>query len=119
MKQTNWWPLIIIASASGSVLAEVSDVGSPLRPAIIFWFMLFCPGMAFVRLLQIEDRLMELTVAIALSIGIDTVVSETMVLAQRWSSELGLIVLAGLSLAGVMLQTIFVTGRSYPPLEAG
>jgi hypothetical protein len=60
--------------------------------------------MAFMRLLRIKDRIMELTVAIALSIALDTVVGETMVFARRWSPEWGLILLACLSVAGAVLQ---------------
>ncbi len=99
-----WWPIIIIASAIGAGLAMVGNIESPIRPVIAFWLLLICPGMAFVRLLHIEERLTELTLAIALSIAIDTIVAEAMLYAGVWSSELGLVVLICLSIVGVALQ---------------
>jgi hypothetical protein len=68
--------------------------------------------MAFVRLLQIRDRLTELIVAIALSIALDAVVSETMVLTKRWSPEWGLVALICMSAAPAALQIIMIPARS-------
>jgi hypothetical protein len=90
----------------------VSDIGPPIQAMVAFWFLLVCPGMSFVRLLQIEERLTELTVAIALSIALDTVVSETMVLTKRWSPEWGLFVLICMSVAGAALQIIMLPYRN-------
>jgi heme/copper-type cytochrome/quinol oxidase subunit 4 len=79
---------------------------------VAFWFLLICPGMAFVRLLGIRERLTELIVAIALSMALDTAVSETMVLTKRWSPEWGLVVLIGMSAAGAALQIIMLAARN-------
>jgi hypothetical protein len=62
--------------------------------------------MAFARLLHIEERLTELTLAIALSIAMDTIVSGTMVLAKIWSPQWGLFVLICASLGGVALEEL-------------
>jgi hypothetical protein len=67
---------------------------------------MICPGMAFVRLLHIEDFVTELTLAIAFSIALSTIVAETMVLARIWSSEGGFWVLVSISLLGAALQII-------------
>jgi hypothetical protein len=92
-------------------VAMVSDIGPPIQAMVAFWFLLVCPGMSFVRLLQIGDRLTELIVAIALSIALDTTVSETMVLTKRWSPEWGLFVLICMSAAGAALQTLMLPAR--------
>jgi len=107
-----WWPRIIILSAIGTMLAVVSNVGSPLQPALVFWFVLVCPGMAVTRLLRIKDGVVEMTVAIALSIALDTIVAEAMVLTAKWSPDWGLLVLAGFSVAGAVLQIIAVRGAA-------
>jgi nucleoside recognition membrane protein YjiH len=92
------------------VLAEVSGTSSPIRVAIVFWFMLVCPGMAFARLLCMRERLVELTLAIALSIALDTIVAETMALAKHWSPQWGIVTLAVLSVVGAVIQLTTRTG---------
>jgi uncharacterized membrane protein len=82
----------------------VSDIGSPVRPLVAFWFLLICPGMAFVPLLRVKERLTEVTVAIALSIALDTIVSETMVLTKRWAPEWALFLLICMAVVGAVLQ---------------
>lgn len=96
--------MLLILSAGGAVLADVSGISSSIRVAIIFWFMLVCPGMAFVRLLHLDSLIVELTLAISLSITLGTLVAEAMVLARRWSPQAGLVVLAAMTIGGAMLQ---------------
>jgi heme/copper-type cytochrome/quinol oxidase subunit 4 len=103
-KPSLWWSLIIILSAAGTTAIVVSGVGPPVRPVIVFWFLLICPGMALTRPLHLKNSAAELTVGIALSIALDTTVAEMMVLAGHWSPEWALVVLAGISVAGAALQ---------------
>jgi uncharacterized membrane protein len=98
------WPAIIIVSSFGIGVSIWRDIESPIRPALTFWFLLVCPGMALVRLLQLKDFLIELTLAIALSIALGTLVSEAMLVTQHWSSQGALAVLIGVSLSGAVLQ---------------
>jgi len=93
-------------------LVEVSGTSSSFRVAIVFWFMLVCPGMAFVRLLHLRGPIVELTLAIALSIALDTIVAESMVLAKRWSPQWGLVALAVLCGVGAVIQISTRTGGS-------
>ena len=79
-------------------------MGTPLRPAIVLWFFLICPGMAFVRLLGIKEHVTELTIAVALSIALDIIVSETMVLINMWSPGRALLTLVSVSIFGAALQ---------------
>jgi hypothetical protein len=104
MIRSSWWSIIIVLSAIAVALAIVADAGTPVRPLLVFWFLLVCPGMAFVRLLRIEERLIELVLAIALSVTLDTIVAEIMALNKIWSFRGGLFVLICLSLLGAALQ---------------
>ncbi len=104
MIRSSWWSLIIILSAIAVTLAIVANAGMPVRPLLVFWFLLVCPGMAFIQLMHIEERLIELVLAIALSIALDTVVAEIMALNKIWSFRAGLFVLICLSLFGAALQ---------------
>jgi len=95
-------------------LAEVSGTSSSFRVAIVFWFMLVCPGMAFVRLLHLRGHLVEFTLAIGLSLALDTIVAEGMVLAKRWSPEWGLVALAVLCVVGAVIQIRTADGVAAP-----
>jgi hypothetical protein len=104
MRRSLRWPVVIAISALLSVIVTLT--GGIFRPAVVFWFLLFCPGMAFVRLLRIRSMVTELTLAIAFSIVLGTIVAETMVLAGIWSSQGALMVLVSLSLSGAAYQII-------------
>jgi uncharacterized membrane protein len=106
------WPLIIIVSAIATMLVVVTNVETPLRPAIVFWFLLVCPGMAVMQLLRFKDGVMELTLAIALSISLDAIIAEGMVLTKRWSPEWGFVLLAGLSMVGALSRIIMVKSEA-------
>jgi hypothetical protein len=98
------WPTVIVASAAAVAAASIMQVGPPMRPMAAFWFLLVCPGMAFVPLLPIRDRLVQFGFAVALSIGLDGLVSETLLYSRAWSYQGQLAVLIGICLIGTMLQ---------------
>ena len=98
--------MIITASGIAVVLATISSVPSPVRTVIAFWFLLVCPGMAFILLLDIDSPLVQVTLAIALSMALGTIVSEAMMFVNVWSPRLGLFILANVSLIGVILQGV-------------
>lgn len=104
MSRTIGWPIVIIASAAGAGLSMVSHLGLPIRPIITFWFLLVCPGMALIPLLHIEEHWIEFIAAIALSLALDALVSQAMLLARIWSPQWGLVALIGVSLGGAVLQ---------------
>lgn len=100
-----FWPVIITVSILLTGVAGNSDAGI-LRAIITTWFLLICPGMAFVKLLRIEEQAIELVIALAVSIAMSTLVSEAMALANIWMPRIALVVLMGISGVGVMLQVI-------------
>lgn len=111
MTRTLWWISLIVASCLGVALAMVGDIGGAWRPGLAFWFLLVCPGMAFVPLLPLKDRLTELTLAIALSLALDTLVAEVMALNGLWSAKWGLFALICVTLTGVGLQVLRFMSR--------
>ncbi len=105
MKWWNWlWPATITASAAAIGLIVYGNAQTPLRPLLALWFLLVCPGMAFVGLLRLHDRLVELTLAIALSLALDALVAGAMLYTGAWSPEGSLAILIGLSAVGALLQ---------------
>ena len=105
------WPAIIAASAIGTVLASVGEGNQPLRVVLAFWFLLVCPGMAFVRLLWLSEPFSDWALAVALSLALDTAVGEVLLFAGAWSATSALAALAILSVGGAALQV----GRSVRP----
>ena len=106
MIRTVGWPLVITTASIVTLLAFAANTGSPVRVAVTFVFFLICPGAAFVRLLRLDDLLTDLTLSVALSIVLGTLVAEALVYLQAWSTERGLLALIGLCLTGVALQVI-------------
>ena len=80
---------------------------TPLRVVAGFWFLLVCPGMAYVRLLRVKAVFFEWVLAIALSIAIDTTVAQALLVTGNWSSRIALIVVIVVSLIGVAMQMVF------------
>jgi uncharacterized membrane protein len=97
-------PVFIIILSLATSLAAFSDWQSPLRLILALAFLLICPGMAYVPLLRLNNFAVELPVAIALSLGLDTIVAATTLYLHRWQAEPVLVVLAALSLLGAALQ---------------
>jgi uncharacterized membrane protein len=77
---------------------------SPFRAVMAFWFLLICPGMALVRFLRIGEPFAEVSIAIALSMAIDTIVAGTMLYAGAWSTSISLLVLIYISVGGAVIQ---------------
>jgi uncharacterized membrane protein len=108
------WPMVIGISSILFILTIGLNVQSPLRGLLTFWFLLVCPGMAFIRLLNLKEAIFEWVLAVALSMALGMIFSEAAVLNQRWSPEAVSILLASLSLFGAILQVIAVF-RSLKP----
>lgn len=116
------WPLLILLS-----ILSVAIVTFVLpRPAttltyttlITVWFVLICPGMAFVRLLGLTHWLEEWVLAVALSLALSTLVPEVMLYTRLWSPNLSLLVLMALSAVGAGLQVLsLVTFRNSTGVE--
>jgi hypothetical protein len=101
-----FWPVLIIFSAVLAGIFVWSNSGGILRSILLFWFILICPGMALIRLLQLKDLLSEWVLAVVLSLVLSALVAEFMVVTHLWSPPTGLAVLIGISLMGAALQII-------------
>lgn len=98
------WPAIIVLSTLAVALVVFGGVGFPLRPVVVFWYLLVCPGMALVGLLRPRDGVAAFTLALALSIALDTLIAMTLLYAGYWSPRAGLVLLMAISLVGVGLR---------------
>jgi hypothetical protein len=86
-----------------SILVLV-DVQSPARSGLVAAFLFLCPGLALVRLLRLEEPLLELTLAIAFSLALAGLVSLTLLYAHLWSPGAGLAILVAITIGGSGLE---------------
>jgi len=77
----------------------------PLRPLIVLWFLLVCPGMSIVQNFEVHDSLLEWVLAITVSISLSGIVSSVMVY-TTWSAFLGLWILIFITLAGATIRAL-------------
>ncbi len=98
------WPIAISATALFAGIFAWANFGGIVRSAIIFLFMLLVPGLAYTRLVHIRDFLVEIIIAVAISLVLGTILAESMVFLHIWSPNAGLGALIVLSLLGAYLQ---------------
>ncbi|HEX2979619.1 MAG TPA: hypothetical protein VHO48_05090, partial [Anaerolineaceae bacterium] len=97
------WSLIILISAVLTALVVYTRIVPPLQPPLVFWFLLVCPGMAFVRLFNLWDPISEWALAIALSLAIDSIVAMALLYAGQWNPSLGLRIVLVTAVVGALL----------------
>lgn len=96
--------LLLLSSTTVSIVTFTGAFPG-LRPFVVLPFLLLCPGLAWVKLLRLESRLAELTLAVALSLVLATAVAAGTLYAGAWSPRLSLAVLLTLTLLAVALDT--------------
>lgn len=109
------WPVILALSSGSMLVLMFLNVDSPVRTIMAFWFMGFCPGMAFIGALRLKDVLARVTLAIALSIALDILVSELIVYSGTYSPQAGLFILLILTLAGAGIQVVQIALNKTQP----
>ncbi len=102
------WPAVIVASAAATGLMALLGIQGPVRALVTIGFLCTGPGMALVPLLRLEHGWVNATLAVAVSLALDSIVAESMLYARVWSPGWGLAALIGLSVAGAGLQVLTV-----------
>lgn len=114
-----FWPITVIATSVLLFATVRQNAVTPLRTAVTIWFFLVCPGMPYILSLRLSDTLLEWTLAVALSLAIDTIVSMTILFAGLWDFKLGMIITTAIAWVGVGLHLarIIIPVRSKPRNE--
>ncbi len=76
---------LIMGSGVAALLAQTLHLPTPIRATLIFWFVLACPGLAWVGLLRLREPLAEFVLGVALSLVAATLASEALALIRLWS----------------------------------
>ena len=104
------WPVVIVLLGLFAFLTAAMGVLPEWRTPIVMGFMFICPGMSFVRLINVKDPLISITLAVALSLAIDTVVAMVQLYTHSWSPTFGLVILIAISFIGLL----FLPNRMAP-----
>lgn len=91
---------VTILSGLAAVAGVLGEVGAPVQPVLVLWFVLLCPGMAIVGLVRPSSLLFALTLSIAVSCALAVAVAQALLFAGAWSPVSGLIILAALTTIG-------------------
>lgn len=114
------WPFLIVVGGLLLALLVQLDVNSPARQLLAVGYLLFCPGMAWIPLLSIENRFMQITLAIALSIALTTLVGLLLLYTNTYSTLSALYTILLLNSVGIVVNW-YVTrtsARTQPPRAA-
>ena len=104
ISHNNFWPVfLVVSTVIVGILIGFGDGGTVQLVAIIL-YLLFCPGLALIRLVRLSDPLAEFVLAIASSIALDLLLAETMVLLHLWSPAAGFFALAIFCFSSAFLQ---------------
>jgi len=88
---------VVLHAIGGESLAAV-------RGGVTLAFMAAGPGLAIMGLLRLDDLLLELSLALALSLVIETILAMAMLLLRHWIPSDGLMAVEVLAGLGVLLQ---------------
>jgi len=100
------WPYLISILAAISAVLVVLDLPIPPRAILVLAFATVCPGMALIRLLRLEEPLMELLLAIVVSLGLAGVVAIATVYAGAWNAQIVLLALVEITLVAVLADAL-------------
>ena len=116
MRRVSWgWLVVASASAMSAAVANLGPVEWSARPIITLWFLLVGPGLPLVCLLRVEGFVTRWTLAVALSLALDTGVAELLLYSGWWAPGLGLRLLIGFSIAGTLLAAMLALKRAVRP----
>lgn len=107
-----------VLSGVAAVAAVLAEVGAPVQPVLVLWFVLVCPGLALVGLVRPRSPLFALTLSIAVSCALAVVVAQALLFAGTWSPVAGLVVLAALTTTAVGVDLLGVRRGAHPPADA-
>jgi hypothetical protein len=101
---TIWFVGVTLWGAAAAILYSIHV--SPLyRAPVSLTFLLVCPGLAIVRLIRVPDTLLQLMLAIALSLALDVLVPSLLLYSGAWSPMWALIILVALAVTAAAAET--------------
>lgn len=114
MRCWSWlWPFMILTSTVAAVFVVETESHMVLRPLLVMWFLLICPGMAVVRCFHFDKAVIVWTLAPVVSIVLDALVASLLLYVGRWSPQGIFQLLVGITVVGVGVSCIKWFVREY------
>lgn len=115
-QEKRFWAMRRVAIAlmvtAGCVVAVTTGWVSPVRAVLALAFLLFCPGLALAELLEIDDVAQLLTIAIAGSLALDTLLALVLVYSGAFSAPLAVDILAAVTVAALITAVLRAARRA-------
>ncbi|HLI55903.1 MAG TPA: hypothetical protein VKY26_02605 [Actinomycetota bacterium] len=107
-----YWRVVLVAVLIAGTFLFRGSYGStgagPLRIAFTLLFMGFGPGMAVMGLLRLDDLVLEISLALALSLGLEMVLATGMIMVKHWVPNDELLAMVLLTVVGAAFQAVQV-----------
>jgi hypothetical protein len=100
------WPAVIFTSTIAAAVASLLGLAPEVRAPLVLWFAAICPGLSLVRLLRLDDRLIELVLAVALSLSLDGIVAAAFLYSNYWSPPAIMASLMAITVGALALESI-------------
>jgi hypothetical protein len=97
-------PPLLLAWSMVTAALVFGDIGSPVRTALAFGWLMLVPGLTLTRLIEVRELPIRLVIAVPLSLALDAAVSGVLVYAGLPSWEVGMSILISISVAAVILD---------------
>jgi hypothetical protein len=93
-------------------------VDSPVRALVAIGYLLVAPGLAVMSLLDLAQRWAAALLAVALSLGIVTVVATALLLANLWTPGRALAIVGCITLLSAAVRLVISSGSGVPVATA-
>ncbi|HEX2910689.1 MAG TPA: hypothetical protein VH186_07775 [Chloroflexia bacterium] len=112
--------LLVLALSAGVALVYSLSALDLIRIPVVFFFLLFGPGLGWIPLLKQEDFLELFTLSLALSLAFDIIVALIFLYTGGWSVDWMLVVLTIIAVSGALVQLKVAAAAFLPKsLEKG
>ena len=102
---------MIVLSTAAAGLTTLLFPGTVLRPALVMWLLLVCPGMTVVNFFRLEEAVIAWALALALSVAIDACIAGIVLYAGWWSPPLIFSIVISYCLIGAIVQVVVIVSR--------
>ncbi len=103
--RSSWlWPTFILLATIVTGVIVFIVPGTPLLPFVSMSFILFFPGMALIRFLYLNDIVVELSLAFALSLAVASLIGGTFIYSGSWPPSTIMAILLSITSVSSLVQ---------------
>jgi uncharacterized membrane protein len=100
------WAVAIAATGLLAVLLVLTGVNPAIRAPVVLAFLMLAPGWAIVRLIDVPDAAMRISLTFALSISIVGLITLVQAYASWWDPEAMVVVAAAITVLTALVEIV-------------